>query len=328
MNTHDIRLYAAVAQARLKENDVQGAITALEGIDVTEAPGLVGAKCALLETSGNIRDALKNLNQLDSVYAQNDHNNRQSLAAHFLALGESQTALEVLPTYKHDNNLLAKAICATYHNIDQARSYVSSLTGDDYNNILENFDHPQQVLDDQALEQILSKSLPPRDIHGKRGLSIDTPRQEKKSTLPLPSFVDHVTSEENNIIDINRQKSQAAILRRRAKKRQAYLAKLSQQGKYDPKKPTQPDPERWLPKKLRASNKHRAKSGRNKIQAQSKMSGAQGVEINAKELAKLDVAARTAAAEQQATLQSPNAGRANTVAGGSRKSNRRRGGKK
>lgn len=35
-----------------------------------------------------------------------------------------------------------------------------------------------------------------------------------------------------------------AKLRRRAKKREAYLAKLTAEGKYDPAHPTTPDPER------------------------------------------------------------------------------------
>merc|ERR1712071_158848 len=54
-----------------------------------------------------------------------------------------------------------------------------------------------------------------------------------------------------------KKKNQASILRYRAKKREAYLTKLTEEKKYNPDKPTQPDPERWIPKKQRSYHRRR-----------------------------------------------------------------------
>lgn len=57
--------------------------------------------------------------------------------------------------------------------------------------------------------------------------------------------------------------------RKRAKAKEKYLARLIEQGKYDPRKPTFPDPERWTPRKQRSYGK---RGRRNR----GKFSGAQG----------------------------------------------------
>ena len=44
-------------------------------------------------------------------------------------------------------------------------------------------------------------------------------------------------------------------LEKRARLREKYLKKLQEEGKYDPKKPTTPDAERWVAKKSRSYNK-------------------------------------------------------------------------
>lgn len=85
--------------------------------------------------------------------------------------------------------------------------------------------------------------------------------------------------------------SKDSILRRRARKRDAYLEKLQKEGKYNPDRPTKPDPERWIPKNQRSYNR-RGRKGR------SKFLGAQGGGTGfgaEKEAAKLDAYARAAA---------------------------------
>jgi signal recognition particle subunit SRP72 len=85
-----------------------------------------------------------------------------------------------------------------------------------------------------------------------------------------------------------------STLRRRAKKREAYLEKLQRDGKYNPDRPLRPDPERWIPKSQRSYNK-RGRKGR------SKFVGAQGGGTGfgaEKEAARLDVAARVAARKE------------------------------
>ncbi len=91
-----------------------------------------------------------------------------------------------------------------------------------------------------------------------------------------------------------KQKNHESILRRRAKKREAYLEKLQEEGRYNPDRPVKPDPERWVPKSQRSYNK-RGKKGR------TKFVGAQGIGSGAgaeKDAAKLDAAARAAAKAQ------------------------------
>jgi signal recognition particle subunit SRP72 len=90
------------------------------------------------------------------------------------------------------------------------------------------------------------------------------------------------------------KRNHEAVLRRREKKRQDYLEKLQQEGKYNPDRPLKPDPERWLPKSQRSYNK-RGRRGR------SQFIGAQGIGSGAgadKDAAKLDAAARAAAKAQ------------------------------
>lgn len=94
--------------------------------------------------------------------------------------------------------------------------------------------------------------------------------------------------------DSNERKKECnreSTLRRRAKKREAYLEKLQSDGKYNPDRPVKPDPERWIPKSQRSYNR-RGRKGR------SKFVGAQGGGTGfgaEKDAAKLDVAARVAA---------------------------------
>merc|ERR1711862_905263 len=81
-------------------------------------------------------------------------------------------------------------------------------------------------------------------------------------------------------------------LRKRAKRRVAYLAKLESEGKYDPQRAPKPDPERWLPKSQRSYNRRsRGARGRYKSNVGAQGGGA-GMERDA---ARLDVAARVAA---------------------------------
>jgi len=91
-----------------------------------------------------------------------------------------------------------------------------------------------------------------------------------------------------------KSKNHEAILRRRAKKREIYLEKLQQEGKYNPDRPLKPDPERWIPKNQRSYSK-RGRKGR------TKFVGAQGIGAGAgadRDAAKLDAAARAAAKAQ------------------------------
>ncbi len=82
-------------------------------------------------------------------------------------------------------------------------------------------------------------------------------------------------------------------LHQRAKRRDEYLAKLSAEGKYNPLKPTKPDPERWIPKSQRSTSYGRRGRGKQHY------TSSQGVISTEKDIFKLDAAARATAKKQQ-----------------------------
>jgi len=106
---------------------------------------------------------------------------------------------------------------------------------------------------------------------------------------------------QNKNSERSKKKNREAILRKRAKQREAYLAKLQSEGHYDPNKTplSKPDPERWIPKNQRSYNR-RGRGRGGKHNNRSNMGGAQGGGAGAgmeKDAARLDVAARVAAAK-------------------------------
>ncbi len=113
-------------------------------------------------------------------------------------------------------------------------------------------------------------------------------------------------------------------LRQRAKKREAYLAKLASEGKYNPLKPTVPDPERWLPKSQRSTSHNRRGRGKQHYYSTS----SQGVVSSEKDVAKLDAAARAAAKKQQVGSSSATPSTAHISVSSGSSGNIRRGTKK
>jgi signal recognition particle subunit SRP72 len=121
------------------------------------------------------------------------------------------------------------------------------------------------------------------------------------------------------------KKSREAVLRQRARKREAYVGQLEKKGL---RHVANPDPERWLPKYERSYNRRRRH--RNQQQQQQQHKGAQGG-ISEKDAAKLDVAARqaarndpTAAANGATTTATSTAQTAVSTGAGPRKGGRRR----
>jgi signal recognition particle subunit SRP72 len=87
-----------------------------------------------------------------------------------------------------------------------------------------------------------------------------------------------------------------SILRKRSKKREAYLSQLASEGLYDPNKTPlpMPDPERWIPKSQRSYNR-RGGRGRGRFKSNIGAQGGGAGPGMEKDAAKLDVAARIAA---------------------------------
>lgn len=117
----------------------------------------------------------------------------------------------------------------------------------------------------------------------------ETPRLGKGSGA-IGRRVGGAASEDRSVSQEKKAKREAA-LRRRAKKREAYLEKLESEGRYNPDRPSKPDPERWIPKAQRSYSR-RGRRGRQRFV------GAQGGGTGAgadRDAARLDAAARAAA---------------------------------
>jgi len=138
------------------------------------------------------------------------------------------------------------------------------------------------------------------ELDGEELEAMDIPRLSKNSGMAgssgRSSRMRKMLGSRRSINDSQKKnkKNQEAILRQRTKKRDLYLEKLQKEGRYNPNRPTKPDPERWIPKNQRSY----AKRGR---KARQKFVGAQGGGIGAgaeKDAARLDAAARAAARAQ------------------------------
>lgn len=114
-----------------------------------------------------------------------------------------------------------------------------------------------------------------------------------KSTKLSKSNYDVIFGENVDKTNEKKKKSREAVLRRRAKKREMYVAELQRKGVYNPDHPSKPDPERWLPKYERSYNRRRRNnnSNNNGVSRGGIHKGAQGG-ISDKDAAKLDVVAR------------------------------------
>ncbi len=148
---------------------------------------------------------------------------------------------------------------------------------------------------------VLIQALSHFDVDAAEGLASQIPQIDETGfdidslewgDLPRSARVDSSSALLAVNMDVERaqkkKRSKALRLAQRAKKREKYLAKLEAEGKYDPSRPIQPDPERWLPKSQRSYSK-KGRKNRNKF------SGAQGAGAGGmKDAAKLDVAARLA----------------------------------
>mmetsp|Transcript_36669 Transcript_36669/g.117634 ORF Transcript_36669/g.117634 Transcript_36669/m.117634 type:complete len:433 (-) Transcript_36669:225-1523(-) len=290
------RLALYAAQANVESGDFAKAAEALAEVSTA---GTASTRACLLEAAGDDEGAKRALDALDyGGTSARDRQNRLLLAGHWLRLGEFEKGAAVLencPTSSERLESLVKALLYTFYDYDLAKATLDALppplTKKDDDD--ENDREEETQLDDEAAEALLAKP-PPRPTWATTARYRSIAEKDKRDAELLLSQED---DDETN--KKKPTKSKAAVQRRRDRKRELHLEKLAARGDYDPTNPPKPDPERWLPKKLRSYNKRLA--NKNKKQWQQKMSGAQGVDatINQKEIAKLDVAARTQ--KQQAT---------------------------
>jgi len=117
------------------------------------------------------------------------------------------------------------------------------------------------------------------------------PRMKQQVAVPELVGVDSRPTVVGPVVG-NKKKRKDANLRRRSKQRQEYLKNLEEKGLYNSSRPTQPDPERWIPKHER--HRRRRRGGQ---QSKSSQGG-----VSANDAAKLDVMARaTGAVDPTAT---------------------------
>jgi hypothetical protein len=116
---------------------------------------------------------------------------------------------------------------------------------------------------------------------------------------------------------IANQKSHNAILQRRARKREQYLEAAQAKGDYNPARPTKPNPERWIPKHARSSNR----GGRRRAGGDGYHKGAQGG-VSERDADRLDAAARKRGDFVDAS--GPSTASMKVSSGGGRKGSRRR----
>ena len=166
-------------------------------------------------------------------------------------------------------------ICYSYIDVDKAEESVGLLP------VVEELDGEWSGLSGEQLEDLEIPTL-----HKRRAV-----RQDKKwvSYVYLSFSFIHFDFIVQRTDSTKLSRKQAINKKKRERKRQVYLKKLQEEGKYNPDKPTTPDPDRWLPKYMRAGRKYR--HGNRNLSSQGAGT------VSSKDMKKLDVAARVANAK-------------------------------
>ncbi|GAX16441.1 hypothetical protein FisN_19Lh019 [Fistulifera solaris] len=94
------------------------------------------------------------------------------------------------------------------------------------------------------------------DLHSMEALEKSTQRWNHANKVDTN---DAVVLQSNTTANASK-KSHESVLKRRARLRAQHLDQLQKKGLYNPERPTQPDPERWLPKYDRAMSPHESNS--------------------------------------------------------------------
>jgi len=126
------------------------------------------------------------------------------------------------------------------------------------------------------------------------GSALENKALPRTATTSARSSLSNKLASNANDDDDSDKPSREKILRRRAVRREEYLKKLESEGKYNPDRPTKPDPERWIPKNERSrssrgGNRNRG-GGRNNNKGLNSAQGG-GSKLDAD---RLDAAARRA----------------------------------
>ena len=171
-----------------------------------------------------------------------------------------------------------------------------------------------QSLESTVMDETSSAPLP-------SGSALENKALPRTTTTSARSSVSKKLAGTANDEEESDKPSREKILRRRAVKREMYLKELESKGKYNPDRPTKPDPERWIPKhersrSSRGGNRNRG-GGRNNNKGLNSAQGG-GSKLDAD---RLDAAARRAGKTQASS--GPSSANLKVSSGG-RKGGRRR----
>ena len=246
----DALLFLELHRAHLE--NVKTPLELLEGLASTK-PAVLASQATLYQAQGNADKASECLRAT---------HNPQALAHFAMAIGNYQQAATLYETSaKNDPVLTARWI--------QALSYT------DPDRAIKEWSNTQEDLkidDNDGDLETLGAQLEERKL----------PRLGRSMAVAMVTPAKKTT-------DGKKRRSHEAVLRHRARKREAYLKKLEEKGTNITRAP---DPERWTPKYERSYNARRRRK-----QHYQQHRGAQGG-VSEKDAAKLDVVARKEARER------------------------------
>ena len=257
----DYKLRLALAQAHHDCGRHAEAEEALAGSSLAEKPAIMATRAELLNKAGSRDKAVELLRTVD---VQPD-DNALRVAAQRLKFDDVEGCKAAVAIYPGTTNedVAKKAILAAFYDADEAEESVNQLPQD----LLPQMD---EEMTQEEVDKLIEAGVP-KEWRTSR-------REDLQKTL-------NVTASTPEELEEAKAKKRAAVWKRRTKRREVYLAKLEAEGKYDPKRPKLPDPERWIPKKQRSYNKRGRKN-------KGKFTGAQGGDIGSKDALKLDAKSR------------------------------------
>ena len=272
-------------------------------------PAVLGALSSLYSQAGQEEKVAEIIDMLSSssaaaadVGGSGDAETAKIKSSQYIKSGRYEDAIEVLrAALDGDANLSEETRMELTARLVQALSYVDPAEAEELVASLEDGE-ASVVVDGDELE------------------SRETPRLGKGGGVPAGAKIGGDFGGESQERNGKRQ----TILHRRARKRDTYLQKLEDEGRYDPDKPSKADPERWIPKAQRSYNR-RGRRGRQRFV------GAQGGGTGAgadRDAAKLDAAARAAAKREGIAYGPSKASTAHMEVAGGGASARRKGGRR
>lgn len=234
-----------------------------------------------------------------------------TMAALFHAAGSETKAAELLQSVD-DDQVVAEFAMSQANYQYAAELYERSAAASDDPVVKARWIRALSYTDPEKAVQLWSEMSPDLvvsddDDDGVNGAELEVKELRLKSTMVRRTSDGLATT-----VDATKKskKSHAAVLRRRARKRETYLAELAKKGA-SPLVAAVPDPERWIPKYERSNARRRKNRGPHH-------KGAQGG-VSEKDAAKLDVVARQAARASGETDPASRSTAHLTVSGGGRK---------